>query len=64
MKKSNTTTTSDDVVKYKNRITGDIVYGPREEKIETIDGKDFIFVYHNDRKRLVKMLASALQKTR
>lgn len=49
-----------DFLTYKNKITGEIFFSNINPRITVIDGKDFIHVFDDQKKRTVKMLKDAL----
>jgi len=51
------------LVKYKNMITGEFVLGPEQPKIYIIDGKEFIEIY-DSKLRNLKIAKDSLQKVR
>ena len=53
----------DDLIKYKNKITGEIVFGPVNPKTFFVDGKEFIQIYDSKFRKL-KMATESIVKVK
>jgi hypothetical protein len=53
----------DDLIKYKNKFTGEIVFGPMNPKTFLVDGKEFTQIY-DSKLRSLKMASDSIVKVK
>ena len=63
MKTTMKSTIADDIVYYKNKVTGETVFSEKDPKVFWIDGKQFVEIIDVKHRRL-KIAADCLSKVK